>query len=262
MKKIIALVTVALFTMTSCSSDNDSQNKIDESSILLKKSITTYADGTSVTADYSYNGKYLTNIAYSDGKSEKYNYSAESGGELLSEIKVFENNTLITTKTLEYLYNRKLRKVVTTREGHEDIRDFYTYKENYDGTITIFISTNDIFLDNDNREESGKLELTMNGINISEIQAMGGFDNALVIYNEVFIYDVKNAPFRNMKVNDILCLATRNGGANNIMSYYRGGSGINDNISTFYIYNENDFPIKSTQTLSNAEIVTTEYFYE
>ena len=262
MKKFLAMAAAALFTMTSCSDSDEDQNKTDESSILLKRATTTYADGTSVTADYSYNDKYLTYIAYSNGKSEKYNYSAESGGELLSEIKVFENNTLITTKTLEYLQNRKLKKVITTREGHEDIYDNYTYSNNIDGTTSISISTNDIYLSNDGMAESGKLELIMNGINISEIKAMGGFNNALVVYNEVFIYDVKNAPFRNIAVNNILCLVRRKGGANNIINYHRGGSGINNNISTSYTYNENNFPTKSTQTLSNGEIVITEYYYE
>jgi hypothetical protein len=103
--------------------------------------------------------------------------------------------------------------------------------------------------------------ITANGANISYISIYNGSSHTS-FENISYTYDVKNNPFRNMHSNNILSLVMQKGGASNSITYYHSNLGESESSDTQYTYNEHNFPITSTETKSNGEVITTQYFYE
>lgn len=122
MKKAIQIlfVSVLMLAITSCSNDdNNNQEK------LLKRLIEVNEDGSSSTADFTYNGNQIVSIV-SDTKSETFTYT----GDLITRIISMDvpNQTLTT---FDYIYTgAKLTKVICS-ENYE-----LNFVHNANGTVT------------------------------------------------------------------------------------------------------------------------------
>ena len=252
MKRLTALSGILLFMLASCSSDGDgTKPNIANSDILLKKTITTFNDGSSVTANYTYQDKDLMKIVYSDGRTADYIYE----GENLIKVREFHNEELYKTETFDYSGN-KITKATTAFTGEETSFQFLFEHNNNEIEFTKYIKNSSGFY-----ELSSTSDMKMNSINIAEITEYTLQTNTILnVYT--FGYDVKNNPFRNISANKALVIARQQGGVNNPISFIRTGPGASRTVTTSYTYNGDNFPVTSTATNQNGEVTTTEYFYE
>lgn len=251
MKKFFTMAIIAMITLTSCSEDSELQPTVyTNNGILLKKAIIVKNNEEPITANYTYNGTNLIAINYSDGKSETYTY---------------ENNLPI--KTNEFL-NSELTRVedFIYYTGTQKLRSFTTTY--YMPESTLVMSSNysyeldgDIILENRrNHSIENRMNIKVIGSNISNISISSV--NSVPAGSIIFTYDTKNNPLRNITANNIIALGRRKGGANNIANYYQSIPGNNESSAITYTYNMDNFPETSTETKSNGDIVTVQYFYE
>lgn len=246
MKKFLATAIAAVFMLTSCSKDPDTvaQTNTVDTSVLLKKSITTKNDETLI-ANYTYSGNKLQYIEYSNGSREIYKYN----GEKLEKIEEYRNDDLYRTQ--KFLYNSSSKLI----EYQTILSNGYTESENFihqSGKIKVVKSS-----------VSGTMgsfgELYLNGDNVSSYVTIAENTEA---YTFSYTYDVKNNPLRNMYANDVLAIANRKGGVNNVLKCSKSGPANHEGYIANYTYNEKGFPLIATQTQDNGEETVTEYFYE
>ena len=247
MKKILSLAAIAI-GLTACSGDSDSEqdsainpiNNVD-TSVFLKKSITTHSDGTIITANYSYDNNKLTLIEYSDGDKDIYHYEDKK----INKIEEFRQDELYKTSLFTYnggensdlaildetFANGQLQR--TTFQFYTDVND-YSKKANVTKRGAKY--------------ESGIILFNGNNIQSYSILTEGTITNSFT-----YAFDSKNNPFRNVYHNDILSIAKQNGGVNNIYSYTKGGAGQSDGYTSTFEYNEKNFPLKETQTTKDGK---------
>jgi len=133
MKKLLYLFSAIALTLTSCSSDDDSNNA---SGTLLTKIIETYDDGTVETTDFEYNGNKIVSVSSDlDFRDETiYTYT----GDLITKEEYFfddgEGYSFEEVIDYEYDSSSRLIKSIRTKEDGEIEIDDFTYNSN--GTVS------------------------------------------------------------------------------------------------------------------------------
>ncbi len=254
MKKC-TLVFFFSFLLFSCSKDSDSSTQNPgqaiDTSVLLKKTVTTSQNGESVTTNYTYDGKKLMSTSDSDGTVINYTYISIAGSPVIEKIEEIRNGIPYKTETLDYsspihlnecrwvLHEHGTQGKSKFRGGHEGAALLI---DNYEGTTLI---------------NSGRL--FYNGESIIRYE-IGELNNPSVAYT--YIYDLKNNPLRNIESKASFMIILKKGIINNITNYIKSGAVQSENYSASYTYNNNNYPLTATLTNQNSEITTIEYFYE
>lgn len=134
MKKILCLFSaLALVLISSCSSD-DSSNDAASDTLLPKKIVeTTVESGKSgsITYTITYDGNKLKDIATTLASRSVYTYT----GDVITKIESYKSSVLQITEVYAY-EGGKLASRIVTREANKSILDKLTFVYNANGTIT------------------------------------------------------------------------------------------------------------------------------
>ncbi|HEY6142442.1 MAG TPA: hypothetical protein VIV55_03305 [Flavobacterium sp.] len=248
------MIIIALFSLNSCSSneplegfveDTDLANPVSNpstSTVLLKKTITTYPDGAKTVTNFNYDGIKLISITDDSGDGNVYFIYT---GDLITKIEYkLPDGTLEQVDSFTYNSNGKLasfvREITTVSEGtFIDSKEVYTY--NTDGSISV-------------KEESGSSSTGTIKFVDGEVSEITSTNSA----THKYVYDAKNSPFKNVLGWDKI-------------SFYGGeADGILHNIISdtstqsydyTYTYNSDNYPTKSVEIDNTGFMVKTEYFY-
>ncbi|MES2485539.1 MAG: hypothetical protein V4581_06270 [Bacteroidota bacterium] len=243
MKKIYLLLVALCGILASCQDDLPYRepNPAD-TEILLKKMVIIPADGTQQTIQYGYDGEKLQSVMYSDGRSETYNYT----NNLLTEVRYYSNGGLVKKETYFYGDGNFVGYSANNYNLQNPANNFtqrFEYVTN-GNTVTINefrgdeTSQNDLF--------QVKTLNIVNG-NIKEVAVTGS--------STQYLFDYKNAPFKNMDSYSILMLTRFEGGINNQI-----GRNVNGTITNIaYTYTVDEFP--ATATATGAQNYTVTYTY-
>lgn len=246
MKKIFALAATALFIMTSCSSDDAQPTNPGTNNALLKKTVETFEDGSTFTTNYNYNGNKIVSVTDSEGNIVNFTYT----GDLITEVKYYEGQTLFQRDVLEYDNNGKLTTstmyLLTQNSASKGV-----YTHNSNGTITI----NNFYGDLESQTEpSGVDVLTVVNNNITNMT--GGLTASWTFTNTI-------DPLSNITGYMGWMLANGEGGVNNLASYnYQFSEGPAEIGTITYTYNSNNYPATSIDTNTEGDVITTQFFYE
>ncbi|TDO68941.1 hypothetical protein EV143_11514 [Flavobacterium chryseum] len=130
MKKLLYLLSVTLVTLTSCSSDNDTDSPSQADLPLLKKYVITKDGNTTYTGEYIYNENKIVSFSDLNGNKSNYTYTED----LITKIEDI-NVKGITTLVREYSYsNGKLESVYYKSPYGEAAKIIYTHNQN--GTVS------------------------------------------------------------------------------------------------------------------------------
>jgi YD repeat-containing protein len=249
MKKLLYLFTASLLVVTSCSKDDD--DSYDSPSSILPKKITfTESDGTSYSEDIVYNGNKIVSITEADGSQRKFTYN----GNQIVKIEEFDKDGLSEGPT-ECGYTNGL--MTSYVEKYDDLYNHKTkYIHNNDGTVSyeqfkINISTGV----EEKYGQTGKLTFKDGNL----IKAERTYDK----YNsvEVYEYDTKNSPFKNVLGLNLL-IDEDVSSVNNVVketSTSQSGSNIYTDVTTYsYTYDANNYPIEKVVHFSSGTSIITE----
>jgi hypothetical protein len=133
MKKILCLFSaLSIVLMSSCSSD-DTSNEAGSETLLPKKIVeTTVLDGKSGTLDYTitYDGNKLKQISLSDASKYVYTYT----GDLITKIEAFKSSELQSTDVYAYEGGKLVSKITTYAFGSTPAQKL-TFVYNANGTV-------------------------------------------------------------------------------------------------------------------------------
>ena len=211
----------------------------------MRKVIGTHEFGV-FTANYTYDGNKLTQYVDTYGEKDVYVYT----GELLTEVKEYEDDVLMYITTLEYDANKRLI-TETSKSLESTSENVYKYTYNADGSIITV---------NENDEEEYNFTF-LNGNRISENYSNEARDCT-------YTYDDKNNPFVNVHQREVLDLLGSYASKNNISTYTNTGGATNPEnlVYTQYIYNSDNFPVSVTETYrpgsAYEEVTNFEFIYE
>lgn len=247
--QLILVVLLCLYSIMSCST-GDSSNSTTSQDVLIKKIIS--SEGWSET--FSYDGNKLIKIAFDDGTSRLVTYS---GNYIIkSEIRDASNTFRGEYQTFSYLNNRisqqknYFNNIITSQED-------YVY--NSDATIITCTIKNY----NSNGVISStlitKYYIDLNGSLVKkEQEGLGAF--GITVTTTIFTYDTKNGIFKNILGYSVIPSVIM--GKFNLISE----TSPNINIANSYQYNNQNYPISSTETTrvgnSNSNrVVSYQYLY-
>lgn len=253
-KIILFTLAIGIATLTSCTEDDSTTviTPVNDLGMLVKKDIITYTDGSTDTANYTYDGNKLMRVEivgdFGNGPEteiEEFTYT----GELLTRIdeEYFDSmgNPVSNYTILEYDSSNRL---ITETRYYSSNTDVNTYVHNTDGTVTF-------------NEDGGEIYIPyVNGNLITENNTNGDSD-----YTST--YDDKNGAFKNIHQREVFELLGHYAFNNNLMSFTNTGGLTYPNNETYsYTYNSADYPIASTNVYypgtANEEFSSKEYFYE
>jgi hypothetical protein len=242
MKKLLYLFAFLMVFLSSCSSDND-----DSSSLILPTSyIETLEDGSTFTMNFNYNGNKLLGSTGDFNSSSTVTYT----GNLITKIEYFRAGTLTQENIYEYNSNDKLinsKRNEYSSSGNYGISVNYTY--NLDGTVSFSKYSGDLDF---------PLTLSTEGYFTFDSQgrvASTIHDNG---YEETYIYDVKNSPYKNVLGMDKLPFEIDY--ANNFVNNFISRTNTYSSSSFTLTYNSSDYLISEMED-DGEEITTTQYFY-
>lgn len=243
MKKLLSLA-IAIILLTACSSDDNSAPS-KETTVRLKKIISTNENGEIVTSDYKYTDTKLTSVISSDGSSSIYTYTGDHN----TGLENYEDYTLKHRYIYEYNSDNKISaKIIFVHNTFPKYaqRDSYIYNE--DGTITIRSYTGDFesqtFL-------SQTTIVTYPNANTIQYQSDGG---TKVIEK----YDGKNHPLKNVleaEMNSQNLLTAIDVTSTTPITY----------LDNTYTYNAKNYPITSTEkvyVMGQYKTTQRQFFYE
>jgi len=255
MKKFFTLAAIVLFMMTSCSSD-DQTNNIDNTDnnnpgdgTLLVKTIDVF-DGETVTANYSYDNNRLKLIDATDGSKTSYFYENDN----LSKIEITYGTKLVLRWT--FTYNNANRLTEFIRYSYEDMQgNKKTFSYNDNGTV----SYNSYFGNHNTQETLNETALiTLTNGNISRYERI--IDGQTEPYSVInYHYDNNSDPLKDKISNEVMAIAFKDGVVNNLVKQ-TGPTG-SEYLTVTYTYNDNGLPATSVEKES---IYTrrTQYFYQ
>jgi hypothetical protein len=258
MKKLLCLFAFSAVFLTSCSSSDNSSTPVTESDVLVTKTVETYAnDNSTITTNYTYNGKKIVSSSDSDGFYENYTYT----GDLITNVKVYDDtDTLILEEFLTYNASGQLVNYLS--------KDF----ENNTGRKEVFVHNNNntvsysVYKGNNSTQttlyETGTIYLTNGEVSQIETAVLSPSYTA----NRVYTYDTKNNPFKNItggdKINFINIEAI--GVSRNILTdTYTSSFPTSEMFTTTYTYNSLNFPLTESEIEGTdpSTVVTTQYTY-
>ena len=248
MKKILSMAAIALFMMTaSCSSDDDS-TPVTEQSNLIKKTVMTTEDGLELVTNYNYNGNKIVSIVSSDDSSTTFVYT----GDLITEVKYYEDGELVQTEAYTYTSDNKLATHTMFLTQDYARKGEFTYNAN--NTITINYFTGDA---ESQTTPSGTYTLTVANENITQVNTGSSISTA--------VYDSGFDPMYNITGYQAVNLAYNEGGKNNVISS-TGDNVLGEAVlqyTTTYTYNGANYPVTADETdVETGEVYHVEVFYE
>ncbi|WP_125722508.1 membrane lipoprotein lipid attachment site-containing protein [Flavobacterium ustbae] len=243
MKKILCLFGALTLLLTSCSSDESPSNGSTDS-VFLKKTISTYSDGSKVTTNYTYNGNKIVSIIDDSGESNAY-YTYT--GDLITKLEYkLPGGTVEQVNTYAYSTDGKLTTFVRIDpEMDWGNKEVYTY--NTDGTVTVKEYIGD-----------ATTQTTLNSTGTVK------FSNGEVVEmindthsSHTYTYDTKNNPLKNVagwnKIN--FTDAEANDVLHNMLTDKAEGELW---YSYTYTYNDANYPVKAVESIEEE---TVEFFY-
>ncbi|MFM2213741.1 MAG: hypothetical protein RL427_1004 [Bacteroidota bacterium] len=258
MKKILCLFAFSAVLLTSCSSSDSSSTPLTEGDVLVTKTVEHYTnDNSTVTTDFTYNGKKLVSAVYSDGLAETYTYT----GDLISSIKQYDDtNTLLVEETFTYNGSGQLvtylLKDYDTNHGRKEL---FIHNSNNTVSYSVFTGDNNT---QTNPIETGTIHLT-NG-EVAQIDF--NIISPSITGTRIYTYDTKNNPYKNITGVDKINFVNEEaiGVSHNILTdHYTSTFGTNEMYTTTYTYNSLNFPLTESEfdSTGTAPSVTTEYTY-
>jgi len=239
MKKLLYLFSAVALTLTSCSSDDDSN---DSSIILVTKTIETFDDGSTITTNFLYNDNQLVEWNDSD---ERETFTYDATGKIVSGKYYFDGDSF----NIDYTYDSQNRLIEIRNNDTEEI---FEYVYNTNGTITEIRKDFDLNID-----ESATYSIT-NGNIMSIMYTI----SPSPITSANYSYDNLNNPFANIHLPYQLFLNYFDENKNNELNGVINNSVSNNNSFTCtYTYNSNGYPNVKTKTYGNGNIETIQYFY-
>lgn len=250
MKKSLYFLSLVVLFLTSCSSDSESS---DEPLLLLKK-IVTVSNDSSRTISFTYNGTKLNTIEL-DGFVLQHTYSGNKivnvkrySGEMLEGETFYEYDNLgrVSSELFVYYVSDFSQKKI------------YTYNSN--NTISYQMLSGDQFTQTPNGY-SGLINQGTNG----EVLKVEVFNQGVIFNTDVYTYDTKNSPYKNIVGYDKLPINTDK--IFNVLTSknFNVNQEINTNSIFDYTYNSNNFPTERNQSFYNSEgelsSVSSTYFY-
>ncbi|WP_163410566.1 hypothetical protein [Flavobacterium ajazii] len=182
MKKILCLFSSLMLVLSSCSSDDTTDEKI----LLPKTEKYTYASHPEEnnTVTYSYDGNKIVSLTYDGGDQIIFTYT----GDLITKAvytESYEGETYTQTTTFTY-ENNKLKSSLKVDSGDSSTkRKTYTYNSN--GTISVATFILNLSTQEEEQDWSSVLTLDSKG-NIVKAE----FGDSVNIIE----YDTKNNPFK------------------------------------------------------------------
>lgn len=248
MKKIFSMAAIALFmAMTSCSGDDDSST-VNEQSHLVKKTIATTEDGYELVTNYNYDGHKIVSIVSSDDSSTTFTYT----GDLITEMKYYEDGVLVQTETYTYTSDNKL--ATHTMYLGEDYARRGEFTFNADNTVTINYFSGDA---ESQTTPTGTYTLTLTNDNVTQVNTGSTIRTA--------VYDTGLDPMYNVTGYQAVNLGYNEGGRNNVISS-TGENGMGEVVlqyTTTYTYNDANYPVTADETdVETGEVYHVEVFYE
>lgn len=255
MKKILSIAAIALFmAMTSCSGD-DSNETVNPENALLKKTVTTYEDGSIETGEFTYEGNKLIKMTYSEEEYDTFLYNNDG---LLAERRVFRTNNAHEYKHIyEYNDTNKLisySEIFVNSIGSYNTRVTFTYNSNNTITAMRYLSLGEA---EEELFDTSVITLTNNNITSVNTQEASGINE----YTTSFTYDDKNNPFKNTYAYEVIMLTEyrHGGGINNVLSESDSNDGVL--YTSEYEYNSNGYPTTMIDSEGGEQTIT-QYFYE
>lgn len=258
MKKILCLFAFSAVLLTSCSSSDSSSTPLTESDVLVTKTVEHYTnDNSTITTNYTYNGKKIVSSVDTDGFTETYTYT----GDLISSIKEYDDtNTLLVEETFTYNGSGQLvtylSKDFDNDQGRKEV-----FVHNANNTVSYIVYKGDNTTQT-NITENGTIHFT-NG-EVSQID----FTVISLSYTgtRVYTYDSKNNPFKNITGGDKINFVNEEaiGVSHNILTdHYTSTFPTDEMYTTTYTYNSLNFPLTESEfdSTGTAPSVTTEYTY-
>lgn len=257
MKKLFCLVAFSALFLTSCGSSDDSSTN-DESGVLLKKTIETYAsDGSTVTTNYTYSGKKMVKSTDSDGYYENYTYT----GDLLTKVEYYDgDDTLLQRETFSYNANGKLTTYLAldldSDTGHKE-----TYVYNSNGTVSTASFSGDATTQT-NPVRTGVVHFTTTG-------EVSSFDSVEIFMGMTsttsYTYDTKNNPFKNVIGFDKLIFidSEATGLTHNVLTESYTSTSQDYVYTSTYTYNSLNFPLTDSEIEDTdaSSVIATQFFY-
>jgi len=258
MKKLLCLFAFSAVFLTSCSSSDSSSTSVTESDVLVTKTVEHYTnDNSTVTTNFTYNGKKIVSAAYSDGITETYTYT----GELISGIKQYDDtNTLIVEETFTYNGSGQLvTYLLRDYDSNHGRKEVFVHNSNNTVSYSVFTGDNDT---QPNATETGTIHFT----NGEVTQIDNTVNSPSITGTRIYTYDSKNNPFKNItgveKINFVNEEAI--GVSHNILTdHYTSTFPTDETNTTTYTYNNLNFPLLESEFdgSNTAPSVTTQYTY-
>ena len=256
MKKIIVLLSVFIFIISSCSNDDKvvpNQEILSQEGTLIKKII----QSNGLVIDYTYNGNKIIQINYNNGMKLVYQYS----GNLISKHFLYFGNVLNEKYDYQYDTDEKLTsKIRYAYSNNSAYKTEYTY--DVDGNILLkgysgnFTSQATLYNDR-------KIFFHPNG-NVDKIETYKEVNGIDHIQTSVFTFDEKNNFEKSIlgfnKINDWEFGGVQ-GAVHNKLSenFSTTENSSTTNTQTTYQYNLAEFP-KSLSTNFPTRITAQLYY--
>jgi hypothetical protein len=258
MKKLLCLFAFSAVFLTSCSSSDNSSTPVTESDVLVTKTVETYAyDNSTVTTNYTYNGKKIVRSSDSDGIYENYTYT----GDLITNVKVYDDtDTLLLEEFLTYNASGQLITYLSKDyENNTGRKEVFVHNSN--NTVSYSVYKGNISAQT-TLSETGTIYLTNGEVSQIDSTVLSPSYSGTRVYT----YDTKNNPFKNItggdKINFINIEAI--GVSRNILTdNYTSTFPTNEMYTTTYTYNSLNFPLTESEIEGTdpSTVVTTQYTY-
>lgn len=242
------MAAIALFMMTASCSSDDNSTPVTEQSHLIKKTIMTTEDGLQLISNYNYDGHKLISIVASDDSSTTYTYT----GDLITEVKYYEDGVVVQTETYTYTNDNKLATHTMYLSEDYATRGEFIYNANNTVTINYFSGDTE-----SQTTPSGTYTLTVTNDNITQVNTGSSI--------RIATYDTGLDPMFNITGYQAVNLAYNEGGKNNVISS-TGENGVGEAVlqeTTTYTYNSANYPVTADETdVETGEVYHIEVFYE
>jgi hypothetical protein len=253
MKKIIAILSVFILLMSSCS-DNENTIIVNNQPVLVKKIITKNLSSNTIlnVSDVEYNGNKILKTS-NQNSIVNYIYT----GDLITNIKIYDlNNTLM----VEYLYSYENNNLVETirRNFFENICEKRLYVYNTNGTVDFTYYTGDLAAQTTLYKTGA---ITIQNYEVVSIIGQNHLDS--FNWTKIKTYDNHNNPEKNVVgMNKLNVELDRVGGVyENLLSDTFIYNNSQYTITDFsYEYDSNGFPILSNYNFNDVNYQI-EYFY-
>ncbi|TPG36356.1 hypothetical protein [Flavobacterium pectinovorum] len=270
MKKLLYLFSATLLALASCTNDYDGScvkkndvNPIKNDTIsppktdsipivimepfLLKKLVHTYTNGEVSTLELSYKDNKI--LSDRDGSNTTlYTYT----GDVITKIEKADlSGDVYLTK--EYVYaNGKVDYILSNEFGN-----YYKTKYHYNSDGSVFYyKLNSDSLGTDGQDTGISGRYTFSEGNLITDQFYNGSYESLI----TFEYDSKNNPRLNILGFNLLIDTNEMSSSNNIIKRIGDVEDSGTIMTTIFSheYNENGYPVKTTQTLQIGHVITKE----